>query len=105
MRKTTCGILDGANTTSQLSPHTPPVLVTILDTAVCSKADGNEEEEGPDRRDDKTDWEESQCNSWNNKGFSRRDGGRRGRSGLRVGVRRSSACSREDAVNERCLLG
>lgn len=99
------GKLDGANTTSQLSPNAPPVLVAILDSAVCSEADGNEEEEGPDGCDNKTDWEEGQCNAWDNKGCGRRDGSRCGCSSLRIGVRGSRACSGEDSIDERCFLG
>lgn len=40
--------LNGTDTTSQLSSYTPPVLVAILDSAVCSKANGEEKEQGPD---------------------------------------------------------
>lgn len=98
------GILDGANTTGQLSPDTPPVLVAVLNAAVCSEADGKDKEEGPDGCDDKTDGEEGQGNSWNDKGLSRRDGGRCRRSSLGVSVCGSSACSREDAIDERGLL-
>jgi hypothetical protein len=96
---TSC-LLDGADTTSQLSSYASPVLVAVLNSTVCSKADGNEEEEGPDRSDDKTDWEKGQGNSWNDERRGRGDGGRCGCGRLRISIRWGGACSRENAIDK-----
>lgn len=68
-------LLNCAYISCQFGFHTPSVLFPELDAAISAHSYSEEEEQGPNGRDDEADGEKGKLRSWNYEGRGGGDGG------------------------------